>query len=49
MDEGDVPDAEERDPSVFWDDNKGPVVMVWDGRSAIEGALLCEEELQKEK
>jgi hypothetical protein len=31
MDEGAVPDAEERDPSVFWDDNKGPVVMVWDG------------------
>jgi hypothetical protein len=31
MDEGAVPDAEERDPSVFWGDNKGPVVMVWDG------------------
>ncbi len=31
MDEGSVPDAEERDPSIFWDDNKGPVVMVWDG------------------
>jgi hypothetical protein len=28
MDEGAVPDAEERDPSVFWGDNKGPVVMV---------------------
>ena len=31
MDEGAVPDADERDPSVFWGDNKGPVVMVWDG------------------
>jgi hypothetical protein len=31
MDEGSVPDAEERDPSIFWGDNKGPVVMVWDG------------------
>jgi hypothetical protein len=29
-DEGSVPDGEERDPSIFWDDNKGPVVMVWD-------------------
>ena len=31
MDEGSVPDAEERDPSIFWGDNKGPVVIVWDG------------------
>ena len=31
MDEGAVPEAEETDPSVFWGDNKGPVVMVWDG------------------
>ncbi len=31
MDEGAVSDAEERDRSVFWGDNKGPVVMVWDG------------------
>ena len=31
MDEGSVPDAEESDPSIFGGDNKGPVVMVWDG------------------
>ncbi len=31
MDEGAASDTEERDPSVFWGDNKGPVVMVWDG------------------
>ena len=26
-----VPDPEERDPPIFWGDNQGPVVMVWDG------------------
>jgi hypothetical protein len=31
MDERTVPDAEEGYPSIFWDDNKGPVVMVWVG------------------
>jgi ribonuclease HI len=31
MDEGAASDTDERDPSVFWGDNKGPVVMVWDG------------------
>ena len=29
--EGSVPDPEERDPPIFWGDNQGPVVMVWDG------------------
>jgi hypothetical protein len=31
MDEGAVSDAEERDPSIFWGDNKGPVVMTRSG------------------
>ncbi len=30
-DEGSMSDDEERDMSIFWGDNKGPVVMVWDG------------------
>jgi hypothetical protein len=29
--EGSVSNQEERDSPSFWDDNQGPVVMVWDG------------------
>jgi hypothetical protein len=29
--EGSVSNQEERDSPIFWDDNQGPVVMVWDG------------------
>jgi len=29
--EGSVPNQEERDLPIFWGDNQGPVVMVWDG------------------
>ena len=29
--EGSVPNQEEGGSSIFWGDNKGPVVMVWDG------------------
>jgi hypothetical protein len=29
--EGSVPNQEERDSPIFWGDNQGPVVMVWDG------------------
>jgi len=26
-----VPNQEERDSPIFWGDNQGPMVMVWDG------------------
>ncbi len=29
--EGSVPNQEERGSPISWDDNQGPVVMVWDG------------------
>jgi hypothetical protein len=29
--EGSVPNQEERGSPIFWGDNQGPVVMVWDG------------------
>jgi hypothetical protein len=29
--EGSVPNQEERGSPIFWDDNQGPVVKVWDG------------------
>jgi hypothetical protein len=29
--EGSLPAQEERDWTIFWGDNQGPVVMVWDG------------------
>jgi len=29
--EGSLPTQEERDWTIFWGDNQGPVVMVWDG------------------
>jgi len=31
MDEGSVSYQAEKDAPIFWDDNQGPVVMVWDG------------------
>jgi len=31
MDEGSVLYQAEKDGPIFWDDNQGPVVMVWDG------------------
>ena len=39
--EGSPPTQEKGDSSIFWGDNQGPVVMVWDGM------LLGEQESAK--
>ena len=44
MDEGSVSYQKEKDAPIFWGDNQGPVVMVWDGMLPGEQESMSPEE-----